>query len=193
MATDAINHFNPIILIYLYFQKINFFNFIKHPPCTDSTQHEASRKTEKHVFTPTKCLGGKDEGDTTRTVFSALRRRQTALSSKKCKWWDYVGTSENDDFESDTNFSGVEAKQPNSAIRKAVRVQLIKKGKKITAFVPYDGSLNYIEPNDSVTIEGFGKKGRSKGDIPGIRFKVSKVCGVSLRAIQMGKKDKPSR
>ncbi|KAF2345544.1 Ribosomal protein S23 eukaryotic/archaeal, partial [Trinorchestia longiramus] len=86
---------------------------------------------------------------------------------------------------------GVEAKQPNSAIRKAVRVQLIKKGKKITAFVPYDGSLNYIEPNDCVTIEGFGKKGRSKGDIPGIRFKVSKVCGVSLRAIQMGKKDKP--
>merc|ERR1712109_162037 len=31
---------------------------------------------------------------------------------------------------------GVEAKQPNSAIRKCVRVQLIKNGKKITAFVP---------------------------------------------------------
>ncbi|KAG0338805.1 40S ribosomal protein S23, partial [Podila horticola] len=29
---------------------------------------------------------------------------------------------------------GVEAKQPNSAIRKCVRVQLIKNGKKITAF-----------------------------------------------------------
>ena len=28
---------------------------------------------------------------------------------------------------------GVEAKQPNSAIRKCVRVQLIKNGKKITA------------------------------------------------------------
>ncbi|XP_045141137.1 40S ribosomal protein S23, partial [Echinops telfairi] len=33
---------------------------------------------------------------------------------------------------------GVEAKQPNSAIRKCVRVQLIKNGKKITAFVPND-------------------------------------------------------
>jgi hypothetical protein len=33
----------------------------------------------------------------------------------------------------------VEAKQPNSAIRKCVRVQLIKNGKKITAFVPNDG------------------------------------------------------
>lgn len=40
---------------------------------------------------------------------------------------------------------GVEAKQPNSAIRKCVRVQLIKNGKKITAFVPNDGCLNFIE------------------------------------------------
>merc|ERR1711865_37875 len=31
---------------------------------------------------------------------------------------------------------GIEAKQPNSAIRKSVRVQLIKNGKKVTAFVP---------------------------------------------------------
>ena len=44
---------------------------------------------------------------------------------------------------------GIEAKQPNSAIRKAVRVQLIKNGKKITAFVPNDGSLNYIDENVS--------------------------------------------
>ena len=42
-------------------------------------------------------------------------------------------------------FRGVEAKQPNSAIRKCVRVQLIKNGKKITAFVPNDGCLNFIE------------------------------------------------
>lgn len=47
-------------------------------------------------------------------------------------------------------FSGVEAKQPNSAIRKCVRVQLIKNGKKITAFVPNDGCLNFIE----VTFQG---------------------------------------
>ena len=42
---------------------------------------------------------------------------------------------------------GIEAKQPNSAIRKCVRVQLIKNGKKITAFVPRDGCLNYVEEN----------------------------------------------
>ena len=47
---------------------------------------------------------------------------------------------------------GVEAKQPNSAIRKCVRVQLIKNGKKITAFVPNDGCLNFIEENDEVNV-----------------------------------------
>lgn len=88
---------------------------------------------------------------------------------------------------------GVEAKQPNSAIRKAVRCQLIATGKKITAFVPYDGSVTYIENNDEVTVEGFGKKGKSVGDIPGIRFRVCKVQNVSLHAIFMGKKERPSR
>ena len=62
---------------------------------------------------------------------------------------------------------GVEAKQPNSAIRKCVRVQLIKNGKKITAFVPRDGCLNYIEENDEVLVAGFGRKGHAVGDIPG--------------------------
>ena len=63
--------------------------------------------------------------------------------------------------------SGVEAKQPNSAIRKCIRVQLIKNGKKITAFVPNDGCLNFIEENDEVLIAGFGRKGHAVGDIPG--------------------------
>lgn len=69
-------------------------------------------------------------------------------------------------------FRGVEAKQPNSAIRKCVRVQLIKNGKKITAFVPRDGCLNNIEENDEVLVAGFGRKGHAVGDIPGVRFKV---------------------
>lgn len=43
--------------------------------------------------------------------------------------------------------SGIEAKQPNSAIRKCVRVQLIKNGKKIAAFVPRDGCLNFCDEN----------------------------------------------
>ena len=39
----------------------------------------------------------------------------------------------------------IEAKQPNSAIMKCVRVQLTKNDKKITAFVPSNGCLNFIE------------------------------------------------
>ena len=86
---------------------------------------------------------------------------------------------------------GVEAKQPNSAIRKCVRVQLIKNGKRITAFVPNDGSLNYIEENDEVLVSGFGRSGHAVGDIPGVRFKVVKVAGVSLLALFKGKKERP--
>lgn len=48
--------------------------------------------------------------------------------------------------------SGIEAKQPNSAIRNRARVQLIKNVKKIAAFVPNDGCLNYIEENVSSII-----------------------------------------
>ncbi|KAI3939692.1 hypothetical protein MKX01_029854 [Papaver californicum] len=76
---------------------------------------------------------------------------------------------------------GIEAKHPNSAIRKCARVKLIKSGKKIAAFVPNDGCLNYIEENDEVLIAGFGRKGHAVGDIP----------GVSLLALFKEKKEKP--
>ena len=86
---------------------------------------------------------------------------------------------------------GIEAKQPNSAIRKCVRVQLIKNGKKIAAFVPRDGCLNYVDENDEVLIAGFGRSGHSVGDIAGVRFKVVKVSGVSLWALYKEKKENP--
>merc|ERR1712205_230497 len=86
---------------------------------------------------------------------------------------------------------GIEAKQPNSAIRKSVRVQLIKNGKKIAAFVPKDGCLNFVEENDEVLVSGFGRKGHAVGDIPGVRFKITKVANVSLNALFLGKKERP--
>jgi small subunit ribosomal protein S12 len=89
---------------------------------------------------------------------------------------------------------GRESKQPNSAIRKCVRVQLKKNGKSITAFLPGDGSLNFIEEHDRVTVEGIGgAKGRSIGDLPGVRWRVVKVNGVSLEALVSGKREKPLR
>lgn len=89
---------------------------------------------------------------------------------------------------------GRESKQPNSAIRKCVRVQLKKNGKSITAFLPGDGSLNFIEEHDRVLVEGIGgAKGRAVGDLPGVRWRVVKVNGVSLHALLTGKKEKPMR
>jgi small subunit ribosomal protein S12 len=89
---------------------------------------------------------------------------------------------------------GIEAKQPNSAIRKCVRVQLIKNGKQITAFAPGYGVIEFIDEHDEVLIEGIGGgSGRSKGDIPGVRWKVTKVNNVSLVEMVRGKIEKPVR
>ncbi|MBE0513106.1 MAG: 30S ribosomal protein S12 [Candidatus Bathyarchaeota archaeon] len=89
---------------------------------------------------------------------------------------------------------GVESKQPNSAIRKCVRTQLIKNGKVITAFLPGDGALNAVDEHDEVIVEGIGgSRGGSMGDIPGVRWKVIMVNGVSLKELVLGKKEKPMR
>jgi len=89
---------------------------------------------------------------------------------------------------------GVESKQPNSAIRKCVRTQLIKNGKLVTAFLPGDGALNLVDEHDEVIIEGIGgSRGRSMGDIPGVRYKVIMVNGVSLKELVYGRKEKPLR
>jgi small subunit ribosomal protein S12 len=89
---------------------------------------------------------------------------------------------------------GIEAKQPNSAIRKCVKVQLIKNGRQVTAFAVGDGAINFIDEHDEVLIEGIGgRMGRSYGDIPGVRFKVIKVNNVSLDEMVRGRADKPVR
>ncbi|MEM1506681.1 MAG: 30S ribosomal protein S12 [Candidatus Bathyarchaeia archaeon] len=89
---------------------------------------------------------------------------------------------------------GRESKQPNSAIRKCVRVQLIKNGKVVTAFLPGDGALNVVDEHDEVLIEGIGgSRGRSMGDIPGVRWKVITVNGIALKDLVLGRKEKPRR
>jgi len=89
---------------------------------------------------------------------------------------------------------GIEAKQPNSAIRKCVKIQLIKNGRQITAFAVGDGAINFIDEHDEVLVEGIGgRMGRSYGDIPGVRFKVIQVNNVSLDELVRGRKEKPVR
>ena len=85
----------------------------------------------------------------------------------------------------------VEAKQPNSAMRKCVRVQLIKNGKQVTAFAPGDGAIKLIDEHDEVIIECIGgKMGRAKGDLPGVRWQVIKVNDQAILSLRSGKIEK---
>ena len=89
---------------------------------------------------------------------------------------------------------GIAAKQPNSAIRKCVRVQLIKNGRQVTALAPGNLAISFIDEHDEVIIEGVGgRMGRSYGDLSGVRYRVAKVNNVSLREMVRGRKEKPIR
>jgi len=89
---------------------------------------------------------------------------------------------------------GIEAKQPNSAIRKCVKIQLIKNGRQITAFTPGNNAISFVDEHDEVLVEGIGgRMGRSYGDIPGVRYKVIKVNDVSLDMMVKGKIEKALR
>ena len=89
---------------------------------------------------------------------------------------------------------GIESRQPNSAIRKCVRVQLIKNGKVVTAFLPGDGALNFVDEHDEVLICGIGgPEGKAYGDLPGVRYQVISVNGVPLKELILGRKQKPTR
>ncbi|MFH0869157.1 MAG: 30S ribosomal protein S12, partial [archaeon] len=50
----------------------------------------------------------------------------------------------------------LEAKQPNSGMRKAVRVQLTKNSKQVTAFCPGNKAITFINEHDEVMVAGMG-------------------------------------
>jgi len=87
-----------------------------------------------------------------------------------------------------------EARQPNSAMRKCCKVQLIKNSIPVGAFIPGNLAQRFIDEHDEVIIEKIGgKQGRSKGDIPGIRFQVIKVNDQPLHLLVSGKLEKGRR
>jgi len=87
-----------------------------------------------------------------------------------------------------------EARQPNSAMRKCCRVQLIKNNKMVTAFIPGNLAQKFVDEHDEVIIERIGgRMGRSKGDIPGVRFQVIKVNDQPLHLLWQGKIEKGRR
>ena len=87
-----------------------------------------------------------------------------------------------------------EARQPNSAMRKCCKVQLIKNGISVGAFIPGNLAQKFIDEHDEVIIERIGgRMGRSPGDIPGIRFTVIKVNDQPLHLLWKGKIEKGRR
>ncbi|MBR9680505.1 MAG: 30S ribosomal protein S12 [Candidatus Altiarchaeota archaeon] len=131
-----------------------------------------------------------------------LARRKASARLQKVHRQAFYGTRwKNDPLEESPQARGIvlekvgiEARQPHSGIRKCVRVQLVKNGKQVTAFAPRDGAINHIDEHDEVLIEGIGgRRGKSFGDLPGVRFRVIKVNGQSLEMIRTGKKEKKTR
>lgn len=87
-----------------------------------------------------------------------------------------------------------EAAQPNSAMRKCCKVQLVKNGVQVGAFIPGNLAQKFVDEHDEVIIERIGgKQGRSKGDIRGIRFQVIKVNDQPLARLVSGKIEKGRR
>ena len=87
-----------------------------------------------------------------------------------------------------------EAKQPNSAMRKCVRVQLSKNGKTVGAFASGNLAIKFIDEHDEVMIESIGgSRGKSMGDIAGTRWRVIKVNDQSLNALVRKKIEKGRR
>src|SRR3989304_629844 len=86
---------------------------------------------------------------------------------------------------------GIEQKQPHSGIIKAVRVQLLKNGKEITAQVPGTGAIDHINEHDEVLVEGMGgSQGGPVGSMWGVSWRVVKVNNVPLSEILKGKAKK---
>src|SRR5512147_86703 len=96
---------------------------------------------------------------------SRLKSRR-ARSRKLYKWYAKKvlhAKTRSDPLEGSSQAKGIvlekvqrEAKQPNSAMRKCARIQLIKNGKQITAFLPGDGAQKLVDEHDEVIVECIG-------------------------------------
>ncbi len=118
-----------------------------------------------------------------------LKRRKLKLKDK----YDAMGTVPRAKAIVLSKFA-VGQKQPHSGQIKCVKVQLVKNGSVVGAFVPWDGSIGHIDEHDEVTIEGMGGSQRGQmGCIPGMKYKVIELNGVNLWLIRAGKKEKPKR
>ena len=135
-----------------------------------------------------------------------MNARKIQKDARKFKWsqkaYSKKGTRKKfDPLEGSSQAKGIvitkfekEAKQPNSAMRKCCKVQLIKNNISVGAFIPGNLAQRFIDEHDEVIVEKIGgKQGRTKGDIPGIRFKVIKVNDQPLHRLWTGQIEKGRR
>jgi len=137
-----------------------------------------------------------------------MSARKIMKKRKKARWhsWEFKKKmlrlkEKSDPLEGASQARGIvlekvqlEAKQPNSAMRKCCRVQLIKNNKQVTAFIPGNLAQRFIDEHDEVLIEAIGgKQGRAKGDIPCVRYQVIKVNDQPLDMLVRGKIEKGRR
>jgi small subunit ribosomal protein S12 len=138
---------------------------------------------------------GEFSGRKLKRVRKKFRWKKTAYKRKMLKLW------KKDPLEGAPQARGIvidkraiEQKKPASGLTKAVRVQLLKNNVQVTAHVPGEGAIDYINEHDEVLIESVGGgQGGPKGSMVGIKYKVIAVNGVALSEILSGKKQKPTR
>lgn len=129
------------------------------------------------------------------------RRKKFRWSDRKYKVRTLDLYAKSDPLEGANQAKGIvlqkvqkEAKQPNSAMRKCCKVQLTKNSRTVTAFIPGNLAQKFIDEHDEVLIERIGgKQGRTKGDIPGVRYKVIQVNDQPLHRLVKGKIEKGRR
>jgi len=129
------------------------------------------------------------------------RRKKRIYNSKKLKRKKTGMKAKSDPFEGAPQAKGIviekvilEQKQPHSGLIKAVKVQLMKNGKTVTAHAPRDKAITFIDEHDEVTLAGLGGSQRGQmGSMPGVRYKVVSVNGADLQMLRKGKKEKPKR
>jgi len=137
-----------------------------------------------------------------------MNARQLQKKRKKFQWYSYKYKAKaldldkkSDPLEGASQARGlvlekveIEAKQPNSGLRKCAKIQLIKNNKPITAFIPGNLAQKFIDEHDEVIVERIGgKQGGSKGDIPCVRFQIIKVNDQPLERLVHGKIEKARR
>lgn len=81
------------------------------------------------------------------------------------------------------------ARQPNSANRKCLRVQLVKNKKRVLAFAPGNRAITFIN-NHSEVLLSYINRGKSYGDLVGVLYKVEAVDNQPIRELVRGRINK---